>query len=47
LAFAVGIKVRSNHLMPKYFQAGFLGFLCVAAAGLGSLLLADAKSSAY
>jgi hypothetical protein len=31
--------------MPTFFRAGFVGFLCVAAAELGSLLLADAKSS--
>jgi FG-GAP-like repeat/ASPIC and UnbV len=32
--------------MPTVFRAGFAGFLCAAAAGLGSLVLADAKTSA-
>ena len=32
--------------MPKFFRAGLVGFLCVAAAGLGALVLADAQTSA-
>jgi hypothetical protein len=31
--------------MPTIFRAGLAGCLCVAAAGLGSMVLADAKSS--